>query len=77
MNKTAVVFGSALKTLTGTKEYQDTVLIGEILATKGYKVKSGGYYGIMEAISKGVSEAGGIAIGHTCATFPTTKGNQY
>ena len=75
--KTAVIFGSALRTLTGTKEYQDTVLIAEILAKNGYIVKSGGYYGIMEAASKGAAEAGGHVIGHTCRTFPTTTGNQY
>lgn len=72
----ASVFGGARKD-TNSKEYLDTVLIGNLLALKGYKVKSGGYYGIMEAISKGVSEMGGESIGHTCKVFPTTKGNSY
>lgn len=72
----ASVFGGARKDTT-SKEYLDTVLIGNLLALKGYKVKSGGYYGIMEAISKGVSEMGGVAIGHTCKSFPSTKGNPY
>lgn len=72
----AAVFGGARKDTT-SKEYLDTVLIGNLLALKGFKVKSGGYYGIMEAISKGVSEMNGVAIGHTCKSFPTTKGNSY
>jgi uncharacterized protein (TIGR00730 family) len=72
----ASVFGGGGKNNT-SKEYLDTVLIGKLLTLKGYKVKSGGYYGIMEAVSKGVSEANGVSIGHTCKVFPTTKGNSY
>ena len=72
----ATVFGGGSKD-TSTQEYKDTILIGNLLAEKGYIVKSGGYYGIMEAISKGVSEMNGVAIGHTCKSFPTTKGNSY
>lgn len=76
MGKIAAVFGGG-KRDTVSKEYQETILIGNILATNGYKVKTGGYYGIMEAISKGVSESGGFVTGHTCKTFATTKGNDY
>lgn len=72
----ATVFGGGSKD-TSTQEYKDTILIGNLLSEKGYIVKSGGYYGIMEAVSKGVSEMGGVAIGHTCKVFPTTKGNSY
>jgi uncharacterized protein (TIGR00730 family) len=72
----STVFGGGYKD-TSTQEYKDTILIGKLLASKGYKVKSGGYYGIMEAVSKGVSEMGGVVIGHTCKAFPTTKGNLY
>jgi hypothetical protein len=74
--KTAAVFGGA-KNETNSKEYLDSVLLGQILATNGFRVKTGGYYGIMEAVSKGVFENGGTAIGHTCKTFKTTKGNKY
>lgn len=74
--KVASVFGGAGRD-KDTKEYKETILIGNMLGELGYTVKCGGYYGIMEAISKGVSESGGVAIGHTCKTFPTTKGNEY
>ena len=74
--KIAAVFGGARKN-TDSKEYLETVVIGNILANNGYKVKSGGYHGIMEAISKGVTEMGGVAIGHTCRIFPSIKGNKY
>lgn len=72
----ASIFGGGIKNNT-TKEYLDSVEIGKILAEHGYEVRSGGYYGIMEAVSKGSSQAGGEAIGYTCKIFPSTKGNQY
>ena len=74
--KSATIFGGGSKDRT-TKEYIETEKIGELLAQSGYKVKSGGYYGIMEATSKGSTESGGISIGFTCKTFPSTKGNTF
>lgn len=70
------VFGGAFDDKT-TKEYLETIEIGKLLGERGYIVKNGGYRGIMEAVSKGVTEAGGKAIGYTCATFKSTKGNEY
>lgn len=72
----ASIFGGGIKDNT-TKEYLDSVEIGKILAEHGYAVHSGGYYGIMEAVSKGYSQIGGESIGYTCKTFPSTKGNKY
>lgn len=46
-------------------EYKDAEAIGRALARSGYVVMSGGYYGIMEAVSKGAKSAGGQAIGVT------------
>lgn len=74
--KYATFFGGAINDRT-TKEYSDSILIGEFLANNGYIVKNGGYSGLMEAVSKGTSEAGGEVIGITCRTFPSIKGNQY
>ncbi len=45
------------------KLYQEGVELGRVLAQKGYVVKCGGYGGLMEAVSKGVSEIGGECIG--------------
>lgn len=45
--------------------YTEIVSIGKVIAEKGYTVCSGGYYGTMEAISKGAKEAGGKTIGVT------------
>ena len=43
--------------------YENTVEIGRRLAKERYLVFCGGGPGVMEAISKGVSEAGGTVIG--------------
>ncbi len=45
--------------------YQSAAAIGQRLAEAGLTVMTGGYYGIMEAISKGAHEAGGHVIGVT------------
>lgn len=45
--------------------YQSAVAIGRGLAEAGWTVMTGGYYGMMEAISKGADEAGGHVIGVT------------
>lgn len=74
--KYATLFGGAMN-ITDSIEYQETVMIGELLTEKGYTVKNGGYRGMMEAVSKGVYMAKGEVIGYTCATFPSTKGNSY
>ena len=74
--KHATLFGGAMN-ITDSIEYNETVMIGELLVEKGYTVKNGGYRGMMEAVSKGVYMAKGKAIGYTCATFPSTQGNSY
>lgn len=74
--KHAVFFGGGMKN-TESDEYRESILIGNLLADKGYLVKNGGYYGLMEAVSKGVSEKDGIVHGFTCKTFKSTKGNEY
>jgi uncharacterized protein (TIGR00725 family) len=76
MTKTATFFGGALNDTT-TKEYQETIQIGELLSEKGFLIKNGGYRGLMEAVSKGITSKGGIAIGYTVKTFHSTQGNKY
>lgn len=75
MSKTATIFGGGQKSIT--VEYTNTQQIARELVKKNYTIKTGGYRGIMEAASKGATEEGGEAIGITCATFPSTKGNEY
>lgn len=60
-----------------SKEYLETIELAKKLASKGYIIKTGGYYGIMEAASIGATSVGGEAIGYTCADFPSVKGNDF
>ncbi|BCD67180.1 LOG family protein [Nitratiruptor sp. YY09-18] len=60
--KVATTFGAS-KAAKDSLEYLEGMELGQFLAQKGYIVKCGGYGGLMEAVSKGVYEAGGICIG--------------
>ncbi|MCE1253422.1 MAG: LOG family protein [Anaerolineae bacterium] len=66
------VFGASL-TLPGQPLYQEALLLGKLLAESGYTVKSGGYIGTMEAVSRGAAEANGYVIGATCAEIETWR----
>ena len=46
--------------------YEEARQLGELLATRGYTVLTGGYIGTMEAVSRGAAESGGHVIGVTC-----------
>ena len=58
------VFGSA-RVDAGSDQYQQAVEVGRLLAASGLAVATGGYMGVMEAVSKGAHEAGGRVIGVT------------
>lgn len=62
--KTITVFGSAIPE---EKDYEYTFAynLGAALAKEGYNVCSGGYYGIMEAVSKGAGQQGAKVTGVT------------
>jgi len=60
--KIITVYGSS-KVRPGDNDYEASLLVGRKLAEAGYAVMTGGYYGVMEAISKGAHEAGGHVIG--------------
>ena len=71
------VFGSA-RLGESTSEYRDAVRLGRKLAGAGHTVMSGGYGGLMEAVSRGAHEAGGDVIGITMAAWVSRlKANQY
>ena len=60
--KTITVYGSS-QVSPYHRAYKDSVCIGQALARAGYTVMSGGYFGVMEAISKGAKMEGGHVIG--------------
>jgi uncharacterized protein (TIGR00725 family) len=48
------------------QDYQNAERLGGLLGKAGHTIITGGYIGIMEAASKGASQAGGHVIGVTC-----------
>ncbi len=59
------VFGGS-QPKPGDPVYQQALHLGELIASSGYIVLTGGYIGTMEAVSRGAAEAGGHVIGVTC-----------
>ncbi|MCH7962366.1 MAG: LOG family protein [Bacteroidetes bacterium] len=64
MIKTITVFGSS-KAVETDEQYKLAYELGVLLAKNGFDVCTGGFFGIMEAVSKGAVENGGEAIGVT------------
>ena len=62
--KIITVFGSSQVT-EGDSDYRVAEQIGRGLARAGYAVMSGGYLGVMEAVSRGAQAGGGHVIGVT------------
>jgi len=60
------VFGSSSPP-PGSPEYERARAAGRRLAEAGFAVQTGGYGGVMAAACRGAVEAGGRAIGVTCA----------
>lgn len=75
MKKTITVFGSAMP-VEGENEFNIAYQLGCMLAKKGFDVNTGGYRGIMEAVSKGVVENSGNARGITLK-YVKRKKNKY
>ena len=59
------VFGGSQPKADSTA-YAEAVELGKLLAERGHTVLTGGYIGVMEAVSRGAREAGGHVIGVTC-----------
>lgn len=62
------VFGSSTAVL-GDPHYDRALQLGRALAARGATVMSGGYGGVMEAVSRGAHEAGGHVVGVTVQMF--------
>ena len=68
------VFGSS-QSQPGSREYEDGVRCGRLLAEAGFAVATGGYGGLMEAVCRGAAEVGGPSVGVTAPTvFPGRSG---
>jgi uncharacterized protein (TIGR00730 family) len=63
-----VIFGSN-SPQAGEPDYGAARELGRRLAQAGYVVATGGYFGTMEAASRGAQEAGGHVIGVTTSVF--------
>jgi uncharacterized protein (TIGR00730 family) len=55
-----------------SEEYKEALLLGRLLVEAGFHVCSGGYAGVMEAISKGAHEADGHVVGMTMNQFKSS-----
>lgn len=64
---TIAVFGAS-RSRPGDGNYEAGIACGRLLAAAGYAVVTGGYGGIMEAVSQGARKAGGHVIGVTAPT---------
>ncbi|MEO5887867.1 MAG: hypothetical protein ABIQ77_09400, partial [Anaerolineales bacterium] len=58
------VFGGSQPRADSTA-YAEAQELGRLLAERGHIVLTGGYIGVMEAVSRGAHEAGGHVIGVT------------
>lgn len=66
--RTITVFGSS-RPSEGHSHYSLALELGAQLAARGFAVCSGGYGGVMEAVSRGAKQAGGHTIGITAEFF--------
>jgi uncharacterized protein (TIGR00730 family) len=67
-SKIITVFGSS-RPRDGDSHYALALDLGAQLASRGFTVCSGGYGGVMEAVSRGAKEAGGNTVGITAEFF--------
>ncbi len=75
MSTPVVAVVGASTTTPDHPDYREGRLLGRLLAEAGLTVASGGYGGLMEAVSEGAEEANGRVIGVTApAVFPHRKG---
>jgi hypothetical protein len=66
--KIITVFGSS-RPEAGHADYVEALELGRALGAAGFGVCTGGYGGVMEAVSRGASESGGCVIAVTSSFF--------
>src|ERR1035437_71202 len=59
------------------KMYQQSIAVGKVLALAGYSIRTGGYGGLMEAVSQGAAEAGYPAEGIGLAGWEHESRNRH
>jgi uncharacterized protein (TIGR00725 family) len=70
------IFGSS-RPREGEADYDEARLLGRTLAERGFAVCSGGYAGVMAAVSRGAKDAGGKTYGVTASFFKNAKLNSW
>jgi uncharacterized protein (TIGR00725 family) len=65
LNSPVIAVFGASQTAPDHPDWNEAVRCGAGLAAAGFAVATGGYGGVMEAVSRGASEAGGHVIGYT------------
>ncbi len=74
MSRVVAVLGSSA-VVPGDPDYEDGRRVGRLLAEAGFAVATGGYGGLMEAVSAGARDAAGTVIGVTApSVFPNRSG---
>ena len=73
--KTITVFGSS-RPEYGHADYAEALELGRALAAAGFAVCTGGYGGVMEAVSRGARESGGRVLAVT-STFFRPRANRW
>jgi uncharacterized protein (TIGR00730 family) len=66
--KIITVFGSS-RPREGDADYEEARALGTALARRGFRVCSGGYGGVMEAVSRGAKQEGGDTLAVTSNYF--------
>jgi uncharacterized protein (TIGR00730 family) len=64
MERAVTVFGGS-RVQPDSEEYAAARRLGQALAERGFTVVTGGYNGVMEAVSRGAKDGGGQAVGVT------------
>lgn len=73
--KIITVFGSS-RPEEGHADYGEALALGRALAAEGFAVCTGGYGGVMEAVSRGAGESGGHVLAVT-STFFRSRANRW
>jgi uncharacterized protein (TIGR00730 family) len=73
--KVITVFGSS-RPEEGHADYAEAFELGRALANAGFAICTGGYGGVMEAVSRGASESGGRVLAVT-STFFRSRANRW